>query len=181
VECVCKGPGFCPQYQRTMSEREYKLCSCTCGDPNFCTPPLCERRRQRWYAQGKNGGPVPALAPTRTVPLEWVSTARLAADAVILASLFPPDVVGIVGVARSGMIPAATVAALLHLPLWELTADGLHLLNTGPRGLPRPDSRGRLAVVDDTVYSGTAMRRARGILGRGVCAAGSRGRRGRVC
>ncbi len=120
-------------------------------------------------------GFVPVGVPVKSVPpddkafppgkLEWVSTARLAADSVVLASKLPRDINGIVGLPRSGMIPASIIASHLHLPLYELTTKGkLNRLSHGSRGdhfgFNHPTG-GRLAVVDDTVYSGSAMKRAR--------------------
>jgi hypothetical protein len=108
--------------------------------------------------------------------LYWVSVAQLATDAVALASKLPPGVTGVVGLPRSGMIPASVIATLLHLPLYELDNAGrLNRLGNGSRGtlLPfTPADGGReaapeyFAVIDDTVYSGAAMRRARDAMNR---------------
>ena len=91
--------------------------------------------------------------------VEWLSTARLARDAADLAGLLPADLAGVVGVPRSGMIPAGIIAALLHLPLLELTTEGARPIGHG-RG-PIPPRGETLAVVDDTVYAGGALSRAR--------------------
>lgn len=102
-------------------------------------------------------------------PLLWVSTADLARDSVRLAAQVPLDAVGVVGLPRSGLIPAAIIATLLHLPLYELSNDGvLTRLGHGSRGragLYQPP-QGPLVVVDDTVYGGYAMRRAREAMAR---------------
>lgn len=102
----------------------------------------------------------PAATFRSAGPFEWVSTARLTADAIVLAGKLPPDIVGVAGVPRSGMLPAATVATHLHLPLYELS-DRLRRVGSGSRGNTLPTGSGRIAVVDDTVYGGAAMRRAR--------------------
>ena len=101
----------------------------------------------------------------KRTPLEWISTAQLAADAVKLAGQLPPTVSGIVGIPRSGMVPASIVSVLLHLPLWRLEHDG-GLMAVGHGGRGRKDAlAGKggslLAVIDDTVYNGAALRRAR--------------------
>lgn len=97
------------------------------------------------------------------MPIEWISTARLAADSIRLAGMLPPDVTAVAGIPRSGMIPAAIIAAHLHLPLYQLTEGGeLARLGTGGRARHLDgEEAGRLAVIDDTVYAGGAMRRAR--------------------
>jgi len=45
-------------------------------------------------------------------PFDFVTTRRLADDAMLLAGLLPADVTGIVGVPRSGMIAASIIAVL---------------------------------------------------------------------
>lgn len=95
---------------------------------------------------------------------EWVSTARLVTDSVTLAGLLPLDCAGVAGIPRSGMLPASVIATHLHLPLYELAETGrLTRLGDGSRGrvLGYAGGAGPLAVVDDTVYAGSAMRVAR--------------------
>lgn len=93
----------------------------------------------------------------------WVSTAQLVQDAIALAGALPHDCSGIVGVPRSGMIPAATIATCLHLPLWELTKTNgpLRQLGTGGRGGSLVKASGPLAVIEDTLYAGGSIKRAR--------------------
>lgn len=91
---------------------------------------------------------------------EFVTLERLQTDIRILASKIPPETSRIIGVARSGVGVAATVAMLLHLPLsivrqsagdlidggngWRLTG------NTGGKGPP--------VVIDDTVMTGNSFK-----------------------
>ncbi len=92
--------------------------------------------------------------------VEWVSTARLVRDAAMLAGKLSPDCAGVVGVPRSGMIPASVIAAHLHLPLYSLDGRSWGTqLGGGSRG--SRGGSGPLVVVDDTVFGGAAMRRAR--------------------
>lgn len=98
-------------------------------------------------------------AEKKAPPLAWISTAQFAADSVGLAELLPDDVNRIVGVPRSGMIAASIVATHLHLPLWELSEGEFRRLGNGSRGFR--DGPGRTVVIDDTVYGGGAMARAK--------------------
>ena len=91
---------------------------------------------------------------------EFVTLERLQWDVRTLASMIPPETSRIIGVARSGVLPASLVAMLLHLPLsivrqsagdlvdggngWRLTG------NTGGQGPP--------VVIDDTVMSGNSFK-----------------------
>jgi uncharacterized HAD superfamily protein len=96
--------------------------------------------------------------------LEWISTPQLVIDAAALVGRLPPDISGVVGIPRSGMLPASIIATHMQLPLWELPNSGPpRRIGFGSRGhtLGFADSHGPLLVIDDTVYGGAAMRRAR--------------------
>lgn len=107
----------------------------------------------------------PRAAADPLPQFSWVSTSQLVADAVLLAGVLPPDCAGIVGVPRSGMIAASAIAAHLHLPLYTLGKDGPVSVGAGSRGGSLYRAAGPLAVVDDTVYGGGAMQRARRAMG----------------
>lgn len=100
-----------------------------------------------------------------TAPFEYVPTTRLVSDAIRLAALLPLDCAGIVGVPRSGMLPASVIATHLHLPLLELAENGPRELIAGSRGPTLMRRAGKLVVIDDTVYGGNSMKRARNLMG----------------
>lgn len=92
--------------------------------------------------------------------IEYVSTRQLTHDILSLAGRLPPDISGVVGIPRSGLIPASHLACLLHLPLHALAPSGLVDVGHGYRlGSQRP--AGRLCVVDDTIQTGHSIRRAK--------------------
>lgn len=109
-------------------------------------------------ASGCCGEPI---TPTND-PWRWISTAQLIDTTVSrLVPSIPHDIVGVVGVPRSGMLPAAAIATHLHLPLYELNGS-IRQIGAGGRARKIPSrSAGQLLVVDDTVYSGGAMKAAR--------------------
>lgn len=100
-------------------------------------------------------------------PWRWVSTAELISATVTkLLPRLPPGLSGVCGVTRSGMLPATALATHLHLPLYAVSqhAGEPQPLGGGSRGtLGTPG--GPLLVVDDTVYSGSAMAPLRRRLG----------------
>lgn len=92
---------------------------------------------------------------------QWISTVQLAKDSITLAGLLPP-VAAIVGVPRSGMIPASIIAAHLHLPLYTLEGIQLrHCRVPSSRGNSVVGEPGPLAIVDDTAYGGHTINRLR--------------------
>lgn len=93
--------------------------------------------------------------------LEWIDLEQLARDSASLASKLP-HLSGVAGIPRSGMIPASIISTLLHVPLYEVTTSGLRRLAHGMRGDAMPFTEdGPIAVIDDTVHHGAAMRKAR--------------------
>lgn len=93
----------------------------------------------------------------------WITCTDLAAGAVELADQIPPDVTRVVGIPRSGMIPAAIIASKLHLPLytirdWEVVPAGGGF-RTGWGQLD--GAGGRWCFVDDTLHNGGTLRRLR--------------------
>ena len=93
-----------------------------------------------------------------------VSRQDLMKDSEHLAKLIysrHPNVAGIAGVCRSGMLPATSIALSLGVDLYEATTDGLRLLSGGVRrtgtlhGERRIDN-GPIVIVDDSTCSGYA-------------------------
>lgn len=94
----------------------------------------------------------------------FVRTAQLVSDALLLQAVIP-YVSAVVGIPRSGMIPAAALATHLHVPLGEYRDGGVQWLGHGWRSQNLQPGR-RWLVIDDTLYSGNAMRIVRQHLGR---------------
>ena len=119
-----------------------------------------------WCEDCRRGGKGYAPAPAPPVSWQWISTARLLRDAITLAGMLPDTCAGVVGIPRSGLIPAAVMATSLHLPLWTLEGRTLRPCHVpASRGGSLPARGGPLAVVDDTTFTGDAMRRVRAALG----------------
>jgi uncharacterized HAD superfamily protein len=100
-------------------------------------------------------------------PWEYISLERLAADVRELVGQLPCDLAAVAGIPRSGMLPAAQIATILHLPLFALCQErGLVALGQGLRLEKRELHGGQLLVVDDSVFGGVALRGARDALRR---------------
>jgi hypothetical protein len=89
----------------------------------------------------------------------FVATASLASDAMQLADKVPPHVTRVIGVPRSGMIPAAAIATKLQLPLFAVCGDNVVHVGHGTR-ISEVRSGGASLLVDDTVHSGFSMQRS---------------------
>lgn len=95
--------------------------------------------------------------------MSYITYAQLAKDVQVLARKLPRsligDLAGVLGVPRSGMLPATMLANHFHLPL----SDTYSFCTTG--WLPRGGSRlagfssigNTLLVVDDSIHTGTSM------------------------
>lgn len=101
--------------------------------------------------------------------LRYISYSQLASDVTLLGQrVRPQNFAGIVGLPRSGMIPATMLAAHLGLPCVGLG----EFLECG--GFPRPfgermqcrtvPDTGLVLVLDDSCYLGGAMRRAKDLI-----------------
>lgn len=96
---------------------------------------------------------------------EWkfYRTSDLVTQAHHLASQLPSEVDAIVGIARSGLLPATAIATQLHLPLYSISNQrGVRDLGTGGRGtgISTAEHPHTIAIVDDSVFGGIAMEAA---------------------
>jgi len=96
----------------------------------------------------------------RPEPPQWISTQELVADSYRLAGMLPAETTAIAGVPRSGMIPAAIIAAHRHLPLYTINQGTLVDVGRGSR-LDSPPPLGLVVTVDDTVMTGAQLKRTR--------------------
>lgn len=107
--------------------------------------------------------------------MKFISTTDLIADTYRLASLLPSDVAGVVGIARSGILPASLLSQHLHLPMWilrqdtspsqedEFDWDGGDVIPVGNgwRLHERQATAGPILVIDDTQMTGRSLERAK--------------------
>lgn len=108
-------------------------------------------------------GEAPAVTAASSEPIldQWhyVTTAQLVADTLALLPQLPADLDAVVGIARSGLLPASLVATARHVPLWTCSrGQGLTDPGHGGRmdGATGGDPR-HVVVVDDTAALGREM------------------------
>lgn len=112
----------------------------------------CNKRRQK----------ANTLMPTSAYKnARWITTTQLAADTLRMVKQIPNTVTGVVGVPRSGMIPASILATHLNLPLYTLEGKDILHCGHGRRFTEPADGMSQLLVVDDTVMLGGTSKRRR--------------------
>lgn len=86
----------------------------------------------------------------------YITTDRLIRDTLSLVPKLPP-IDCVVGIARSGLIPASTLATHLGCDLWSLDHRTGELSELGHGIRHQPRGRERVLLVDDSVWSGMAI------------------------
>jgi len=87
--------------------------------------------------------------------LAWVRTAELVQYSIAMAPLIPRDITAVACIPRSGMIPSAILASVLHLPVYAVSNNALVPITGGSRASKLRHSSDRLVWVDDSVGRGT--------------------------
>lgn len=89
----------------------------------------------------------------------WFRSSNLINDTIALFPRIPDDITRVVGVPRSGMIPAGLIATHLHLPLWSISNGRLTPLDSGDRMNGYRAREGRTLLVEDSVGEGRRMQK----------------------
>tara|TARA_B110000285_G_scaffold233133_2_gene305995 strand:+ start:1424 stop:2503 length:1080 start_codon:yes stop_codon:yes gene_type:complete len=102
-----------------------------------------------------------AIAEKPKLSRPWTSTADLLGDTYAMIGKLPVGIDFIVGVPRSGMLPASALATALHLPLFSIDDDDGDLIDVGggDRIETKDDDLKHGLVIDDTVCRGRAMKK----------------------
>lgn len=102
-------------------------------------------------------------------PSKFIKTSKLVEDTITTVgflSQIDERIKGIIGIPRSGLIPASILATNMHLPLFSIDKEGkLIQLQTGGRAENLSITDGKWLLVDDTCVSGTAIKKAAEKLG----------------
>ena len=154
--CVCTSSGHCPVWDRPIST--IGLRACRSGDAT---------RIAGYFESSPPRIPLSLIDSPTIATDTYITTERLIADAGRLIALLPPDVDAVVGIARSGLLPATVIATRLHLPLWQIGKGGpLEPVGAGGRmrGTPHPPRPKHALLIDDTAASGGSLREAASLI-----------------
>lgn len=103
--------------------------------------------------------------PKKENPLSYIKTTQLIDNTYQLVKILPTDFDIIVGSARSGMLPATTLACHYHRPLFSVDDAQINYIGNGWRlkdfKLKEPN---KILLVEDTVYNGNTINKCANII-----------------
>lgn len=136
-------------------------------DADLCVQVRCENCPHKKIAETVVMQSVWSPQPAWDDKLRFIRNHDLANDTMELIPQLPSDIIGVIGIPVSGMIPAAYLSRMLCVPLYSLDySEGILSVGDGKRNRNVSRSDGRYLVVDDTVYGGGEMQRAQNAIKR---------------
>ena len=155
-ECICPQAGFCELYRQEMTydPPNWQWCQNATPEEREWYIDQCEKKRERKEEERRF-----FLAG------EYITTSQMIKDCkdLLLPQVAKLKLRGILGIPRSGMLPASVLAMWLNLPLYGIDSSGkVEVLSAaasfgGIRMKNYQEKEGALLVVDDTIYAGTAI------------------------
>lgn len=159
-DCQCPKHGFCKYYNQEMTydPPNWQWCQSASEQDRVNYKEQCEKKQERLREQED------AYLAGR-----YITNAQLIRDCknILLPQVAKLDIRGVLGIPRSGMFPASMIAMWLNLPLYFLDPQNNLVPMSGAskfggiRMMEHKPLTGRLLVMDDTVYAGTAMKNIR--------------------
>ena len=152
-KCACDQHGYCEYFRQEMTYNppNWQWCQSATEEERKKYKIDCDKKHER--RQSYLAG-------------EYIKTSRLIEDCknLLLPKVANLNLKGVLGIPRSGMLPASMIAMWLNIPLYYLDDNNdLKILKGatefgGIRMKSHADKEGQILVVDDTVYAGTAIK-----------------------
>ena len=156
-QCKCATAGFCEFFgqEMTYDPPNWQWCQSATPDKRLWYKEQCEKKQIR-----------KAKESNTFLAGEYITSSQLIKDCrdLLLPQVAKLNLRGVLGIPRSGLLPASMIAMWLNLPMYSLDrVNSPQLLSAatkfgGIRMLEHTENDGGLLVVDDTVYNGTAMK-----------------------
>ena len=156
-ECQCPKHGFCEYYKQEMTydPPNWQWCQSATPEEREKHKLSCDKKHKREKGEFD-----------KFSNAQYITNTQLIRDCkdLLLPQIADLRIKGILGLPRSGMFPASMIAMWLNLPLYYLDPQNNLLPMSGDtkfggiRMLDYKPCNGRLLVLDDTVYSGKAMK-----------------------
>jgi orotate phosphoribosyltransferase len=95
--------------------------------------------------------------------LKYITTNQLIQDTLSLAKQIPHNCRGIIGIAKSGLLPATTLATHLQIPLYVLHLNNTEIIEIKSQPIssrgntPLKPNNGPMLIIDDTVHDGNII------------------------
>ena len=152
-ECQCSRPGYCEFFKQEMTydPPNWQWCQGASDTERTQYKGACDKKHQR---------------RATFLGTKYIKTSQLIQDCrdFLLPQIGQLKLKGVLGIPRSGMLPASMIAMWLNLPLYTINSisgdvesmSGCEKFG-GARMRDHEDSGGKLLVVDDTVYAGRAI------------------------
>lgn len=159
-KCKCARPGFCDLFRQEMtySPPNWQWCQEATPEERAKYKIDCDKKhdRKNFIVNGK-----------------FITVSDLIEDCkkYLLPKLGELNLQGIAGIPRSGLLPASICALWLNIPLYTFDEYGNFSLSSaispfgGKRMEDHKEVEGKILVLDDTVYGGVAMQRAKELIG----------------
>lgn len=160
-KCVCTNPGFCPIFQQEMTENppNWQWCQNATTKDREKYKENCDKKHKR-YSKGP-------WFLVENLSTKFVTTANLVEDCknFLVPKLAKEKLRGIIGIPRSGMVPAGTCATMLNIPMCmvhngEIITMNNSSANGGLRMKKHKEVDGHYLLIDDTCSSGGSIRNA---------------------
>lgn len=164
-ECQCAQAGYCEFFRQEMTydPPNWQWCQETSKSERDQYKRDLDKKHDRAKLFNSNS--------------EYIKSSHLIEDCknLLLPQIARLNIKGILGIPRSGMLPASLIATWLNLPLYAMNHSS-HKLEVmsgysrsgGWRMKDREPSSGKILVVDDTIFSGFAIADMREKINEGV-------------
>tara|TARA_R110002110_G_scaffold4557_2_gene23098 strand:+ start:501 stop:1523 length:1023 start_codon:yes stop_codon:yes gene_type:complete len=156
-KCQCETPGFCEFFKQEMTYDPPNWQWCRDASP---------RDREKYKVDCDRKQAKSERFNEKLLGGEYIKTSQLIEDCkdLLLPQIGNLNLKGVLGIPRSGMFPASIVALWLNLPLYKMNnlSREIDIMSAcsefgGLRMRDRETSDGKILVIDDTVYAGTAI------------------------
>jgi adenine/guanine phosphoribosyltransferase-like PRPP-binding protein len=157
-KCQCENPGFCEFFKQEMTYDPPNWQWCRDASPQ-------DREKYKISCDKKHARD--ERFNERFLGSKYIKTSRLIEDCknFLLPQIGHLNLKGVLGIPRSGMLPASLIAVWLNLPLYTINNSSHHKLETmsacsasgGTRMRDLESSGGKILVVDDTIFAGVAI------------------------
>lgn len=159
-KCKCIAAGFCEFFRQEMtySPPNWQWCQNATPEEREKFKISCDKKHKRATYLGCEG--------------KYITASRLITTCreKVIPYLYSLNISGIVGIPRSGNLISAICATAMNIPLYNISNGKISICSGisdfgGYRMKDHIPSAGKIAVIDDTVFSGSSIDKTRNLLG----------------